>query len=125
VTDPSSTNPSQGVTTYTYDTSNRMKTITDARGIVFLTIDYDANGRVMKQTQADGSTFQFAYTLDANGKVIETDVTDPRGNVRKVTFDANGFVLTDTDAVGKPEQQTTSYQRQLGTNLLQQVTDPL
>ncbi|MGH9960316.1 MAG: DUF6531 domain-containing protein, partial [Pyrinomonadaceae bacterium] len=119
------TNPAGGVTEYTYDTSNRMLTIKDARGIVYLTNEYNSAGRVTKQTQADNSTYLFAYTLDTNGKITQTDVTDPRGNVRRVTFNSDGYTLSETLALGNPEQQTYSYERQAGTNLLLSVTDPL
>lgn len=119
------TDPAGGVTEYTYDSANRMLTLKDARGIVFLTNEYDTAGRVTKQTQADNSTYQFAYTLGVNGKITQTDVTDPRGNVRRVTFNSNGYTLSQTPALGKPEQQTYSYERQSGTNLLLSVTDPL
>lgn len=119
------TDLNSGVTDYTYDAFNRMLTLKDARGIVFLSNQYDASDRVIKQTQADGTTFQFAYTLDANGKVIQTDVTDPRGNLRRVTFNASGYTLSDTAALGAPEQQAISYVREPGTNLVLSVTDPL
>ena len=120
------TDPNGGVTEYTYDTAHRMLTIKDARGIVFLTNVYDAaNGRVTRQTLADAGTYQFAYTADATGKITQTTVTDPRGNLRRVTFTASGYTLTDTYAVGKPEQQTTAYARAAGTNLVLSVTDPL
>jgi RHS repeat-associated protein len=119
------TDPAGGVTEYTYDTSNRMLTLKDARGIVFLTNEYDTAGRVTKQTQADNSTYQFAYTLGVNGKITQTDVTDPRGNVRRVTFNPNGYTLSEIRALGKPEQQIYSYERQSGTNLILNVTDPL
>ena len=119
------TDPSGGITEYTYDTSNRMRTIKDARGIVYLTNEYDANGRVSRQTQADNSVYQFAYTLDANGKVTQTDVTDPRGFVHRVTFNSSGYVLTDTQAFGRPEQQTITIDRQSGSNLPLSVTDAL
>ncbi|HSE95191.1 MAG TPA: DUF6531 domain-containing protein, partial [Methylomirabilota bacterium] len=46
------TDPEQGVTEYTYNASHRMATLKDARNIVFLTNEYDANGRVFRQTQA-------------------------------------------------------------------------
>src|SRR5262249_11328285 len=108
-----------------YDTSNRMTTIKDAKGIVYLTNVYDTNGRVTKQTQADNSTYQFAYTLDSNSKVTQTNVTDPRGNGRQVTFNSSGYKLTDTYALGKPEQQTIAYERQTGTNRVLSMTDPL
>jgi len=119
------TDPAGGVTEYTYDTSNRMLTIKDARGIVYLTNEYNSAGRVIKQTQADNSTYQFAYTLDTNGKITQADVTDPRGNVRRVTFNSSGYTLSETRALGMPEQQTYGYSRQTGTNLLLSVTDPL
>jgi YD repeat-containing protein len=52
------------VTEYTYDGAPRMLTITDPRHIIFLTNEYDTSGRMIEQTQADSTTFQFAYTLD-------------------------------------------------------------
>ncbi len=119
------TDPIGGVTEYTYDAAHRMLTVKDARGIVFLTNTYDVNGRVSKQTQADATTYLFAYTLDANGRVTQTDVTDPRGNIRRVTFNADGHTLTDTYAVGKPEQQKATYERQAGSNLPLSITDTL
>lgn len=119
------TDPNNGTTEYTYNASHQMLTIEDARGIVFLTNAYDANGRVFLQTQADNTTYQFVYTTGSNGKVIQTDLTDPRGIVRRVTFNADGYALTDTYALGLPEQQTTTYNRQAGTNLVLSMTDAL
>lgn len=55
-----------GVTTYTYTDQNELATITDARGITYLTNQYDANGRVTQQTQANGSTYLFSWTLSGN-----------------------------------------------------------
>jgi len=119
------TDPEGGVTEYTYDGAHRMLTVKDARGIVYLTNEYNANDRVTKQTQADGTTYQFAYTVDAGGTITQTDVTDPRGTVRRVTFSATGYTLTDTRALGQPEAQTLAYTRQAGTNLIVAVTDAL
>jgi YD repeat-containing protein len=81
------TDAAGGVTTYTHS-GDKLLTITDPRGITYLTHTYDAAGRVATQTLADGTIYQFAYTLDANGKIIQTDVTNPRGFVRRVTFNA-------------------------------------
>jgi RHS repeat-associated protein len=119
------TDPNGGITQYTYDSNSQMLTIQDARGIVYLSNVYDANGRVIQQTQADGTTYQFAYTLDGNGKVIQTDVTDPRGNVRRVTFNSSGYMLTDTHAVGRPEQQTATYTRDSVSNFIASAADSL
>ncbi|MBA3241725.1 MAG: Ig-like domain-containing protein [Acidobacteria bacterium] len=113
-----------GVTEYTYDTTHRMLTVKDARGITYLTNEYDSSGKVKKQTQADGSTYQFIYTLNSGGKVTQADVTNPRGNVRRVTFNDQGYLLTDTYGLGKPEQQTTTYERQAGSNLPLNVMGP-
>jgi len=114
-----------GITEYTYDSSHRMLMLKDARGIVYLTNEYDVNGRVSRQTQADTGVYQFAYTVDANSKVTQTDVTDPRLNSRRVTFSSSGYTLTDTLALGKPEQQVFTYTRDTGSNLILSVTDPL
>ncbi|MFY9555547.1 MAG: RHS repeat-associated core domain-containing protein [Blastocatellia bacterium] len=119
------TNPLSQVAEYTYDSSHRMLTIKDARGIVYSTNQYDTNGRVTLQTQADGTTYQFAYTLDGNGKVAQTDVTDPRGKVNRVTFNSKGYTLTDIYALGQTEQQTYTYTRQTGTNFPLSMTDQL
>jgi RHS repeat-associated protein len=55
-----------GVTTYTYTDQNELATITDPRGLRYLTNQYDANGRVVQQTQADGSTYLFSWVLSGN-----------------------------------------------------------
>jgi RHS repeat-associated protein len=118
------TDPNNGVTEYTYDAFQRMETLKDARQIVFLTNEYDANGRVQKQTQADSTFFLFNYTLNGSS-VIQADVTDPRGNVSRTTFNADGQITTNIEALGTAEEQTTTYERQAGTNLLFSVTDEL
>ena len=114
-----------GVTSYTYDAAHRMLTLTDARGIPFLANEYDAGGRVTKQTQADQTTYQFTYTLDGSGRVTQADVMDPRGAVRRASFSAAGYSLTDTRALGQPEEQRRTYERQADTNLVLSTTDAL
>lgn len=119
------TDPEGGFEQYAYDTSNRMTTVTKPNGALMVTNVYDTNGRVSKQTLADGGIYQFAYTLDANGKVTQTDTTDPRGIVRRLQFNSAGYPVSETRALGKPEQQTIVYERQSGTNLLISTTDAL
>ena len=119
------TDANGGITKYTYGDSSQMVSITDPKGITYLTNVYDANQRVIQQVQGDGSTYKFAYITDPNtGAVVETDLTDPLGHIRKVTFNANGFTLSETLAAGLPEQQTTTYTWDLSTNLLQSEIDP-
>ena len=78
-----------------------------------------------RQTQADSTTYQFAYTVNGAGAVTQTDLTDPRGHVRRTTFSAAGYTLTDTRAQGNALAQTQTYTRQAGTNLILTATDPL
>ena len=119
------TDPNGKVTEYGYDGAHRLTTIKDPRLITWVTNVYDAtSGRVSQQTQVDGGVYQFAYTV-VNGKVTQTDVTDPRNFVRRVTFNASGYGVTDTLALGQPEQQTTSYERDPSSNLVLSTTDAL
>ncbi len=119
------TNPMTGVAEYTYDASHRLLTMKEPNGNTHVTNTYDANGRVATQTQADSTTYQFAYTLDGNGNVTQTDVTDPRGYVKRFVFNSAGLTTAITDAFGQPEAQTTTYEWQATTNLLLSVTDAL
>ena len=114
-----------GIEKYTYDTSNNLLTVTKPNGQLMVTNQYDAHNRVSQQTLADGGVYRFAYTLDANGNVTQTDVTDPRGNVQRMVFNSSGYVTSATNAVGLPEAQTTTFERQTGTNLLLSKTDTL
>ena len=50
-----------GMWNYTYDAFNQMTSIQDSRGIFYLTNQYDQNGRVIRQTQADNSDFLQLY----------------------------------------------------------------
>src|SRR5207253_827501 len=59
------------------------------------------------------------------GNVTQTDVTDPRGFVRRSTFNSSGYTLTDTFALGRTEQQVYTYTRQVGSNPITNVLDPL
>jgi YD repeat-containing protein len=101
-----------------------MLTIEDPRNVTYLTNDYDTNGRMETQTQADTGVYEFAYTLNGS-QVTQTDVTNPRGFVRRVTFNADRFMSSDTHALGEAIEQTTSYTRVSGSNLVETVTDEL
>ena len=117
-----------GITEYTYDPYDwtRILTVKDPRGTTVVTNQYDISSRrLVRQTLADGGVYQFAYTNDATGKIIQTDVTDPRGKVRRVTLNSNRYRVSDTRALGQPEEQATTLTRQAGTNLLLAQTDPL
>ena len=114
-----------GVTSYSYDSAGRMVSFTTPNGNVHANNQYDSNGRVVRQTQPDGGQYNFSYLLDGNGKVTETDMTDPRGSSCNLTFDSKGYPLSDTWAVGQPEQQSITYDRDSNTELLNSTTDTL
>jgi RHS repeat-associated protein len=117
--------PNGGVTTYTWTATNQIATIKDARDIVYLTNTYQ-NGRVATQTLADSNaTFRFAYTLDASGAVIQTDVTDPRGHANRLTFNDDHYLVTDTQALGLPEERTFTIERVPGSNFVAAHIDAL
>jgi YD repeat-containing protein len=131
------TDANSGVWTYRWDPTkiDQMTSLTDARQIQFLQNHYDGNGRVDRQTQADGTTFIFNYTVDVNNNITRTQVTDPNGNVRTTIFSppppsadgtyiSGGYVSNDTRVVG-PDHHTTVYQRDPSSNLLLSQTDSL
>ncbi|MBI4904432.1 MAG: RHS repeat protein [Acidobacteria bacterium] len=109
-------NPLGGVVEYTYDANNQMLTKKDPNGNIRFSNEYDTQGRVFRQTLANGGVYQIAYTEDQNGNIVQTDVTDPGGYVRRVTYDTSGYfsggrILTETAAVGQPEQRVTLFER--------------
>jgi len=120
-----STDPFGKSESYTYDASHNMLSVTDWRGNQMVANTYDANNRVAKQTYADGKTNLFSYTLDTNGKVTRTDVTNERGIVTRYILNASGYPSSIITALGLPEQQTVTYQRDAATNLVTSRTDAL
>jgi YD repeat-containing protein len=118
------TDPEGNVTTYGW-TGGRITSIEDGRGITYLTNTY-TNGRVTEQTLADpGDTWELDYTVDGAGTVTQTHVTNPRGYVRRFTFNGDGYVLTDTEALDTAIEQTTTYEREAGSNIVTAITDEL
>src|SRR2546422_8178658 len=92
-------------THYNYDgTSQRIARITDPRNITYLTNEYDAQGRVIRQTQADSGVFTFAYAV-VGPTLTQTTVTDPRGNATIHRFNDQGFPLSTTDALGQRSEE--------------------
>jgi RHS repeat-associated protein len=110
---------------YTYDSNNNMLTVTDKRGNTKVANVYDSNNRVIQQNYPDGTSVSFAYTVDTNDHVTQMDYTDERGMVARRTFNANGYITSITEAVGLPEQQITTFDRDPDTNLINSVTDAL
>ncbi len=116
------TDPSGGVTTYTYDGFGRIRTIKNPRNVTTVTNQYDAEGRVVRQTAADGGSWTFEYLRPPGatmGAVIGVRVTDPRGNVTTRRFSSTGFPLEVIDALG----QVTTFERDAAGRVAS-TTDP-
>jgi RHS repeat-associated protein len=110
-------------TKYEYTASNQLKSVTDGRGKKYVETEYEANGRVAKQTLGDGGTYSFAYTL--KGEQVETaTITDPRKIQSKTTFNSEGYPTSQVMALGTAIQQTTTYEPEVGTGLSLSTTDP-
>jgi RHS repeat-associated protein len=110
-------------TKYVYDgTSSRLATVTDARGITYLTNTY-VGARVSHQRLTGGTTYDFTYTTDASGNITATDITQPDGTVRHVAFDTAGYATSETQAAGTSLARTTTFTRDTGHKLAS-VTDP-
>lgn len=84
------TDPTGGVSQYTWTTYQRddgqtvplLATVTNPRGNLVYSNQYDSLGRVVKQSYADGGFLTASYPSGAIGTTGFTTVTDPRGGVR-------------------------------------------
>ena len=54
----------------------------------------------------------------------QVDVIDPRGYTERMVFNQNGYPTSDIKALGKPEQETTTYTYS-ADNLASTTTDQL
>lgn len=122
-------NPAGGITTYTYDGRFNLLTITDARGITYLTNTYvttNEPGRrpldpaVETQTLADGSISRIDYVV-TNQTITQATVTDGRGNKSVHRFNSFGHEVVAVDALG----QQTRLTRDFVTNRVSEARDPL
>ncbi|WP_395689573.1 hypothetical protein, partial [Caenimonas koreensis] len=109
-------------TSYTYDGAGRTSSVTDALG---QTDRYTYDGVGNKLTFQNKRNATWTYEYDAAGRL--TDEYTPSVDVTSVTsglvmttaarvirttntYDAAGNLLSRTEAVGRPEQRTTSYE---------------
>jgi YD repeat-containing protein len=120
------TNPAGGTTTYTYTGPYNVASVTDARGLIYLTNTYCSGSTcpldpaVVTQAMADGSVTSFDYVV-TNQTVMQTTVTDPRGNKTVHRFNSRGHEIAVVDALGQQTRMTRDYV----TNQIMEVRDPL
>ena len=97
------TDAAGGVVRYTYDGAGRIVSITDPRGITYLTNEYDADGRVVRQLQPDGGVWRLDYDGPVHAHTRAT-VTDPVGAATTHVF-AGGRPVATIDALGQPTRR--------------------
>ncbi|HEY1172625.1 MAG TPA: putative Ig domain-containing protein, partial [Verrucomicrobiae bacterium] len=101
---------------FTYDGKHNLLTVTDKRGVQSSSNDYDAAGRLIVQTDADG--FSIGHNHDL---VNRRDYTTNRlGHVTMKEYDERGNITRFIDAIGA--ETVSTYD--LNDNLLSK-TDPL
>jgi RHS repeat-associated protein len=99
---------------YRYDSAHRVTRLIAASGVETQNT-YDAQGRVVAQTSADGQNYQFAY---AEGT---TSVTGPTGLVTQEQYQDN-LLISTTTGVGTALEATSKYAYDIRNNL-QSITD--
>jgi YD repeat-containing protein len=128
-------------TTYTYDASSNLSTITNAAGQVTTLSNYDANGRVGLITDANGATTALTYsprgwltgkTVTSGGTVEITTygydgvgqltvVTLPNASTVSYTYDVAHRLTNITDSLGNSIVYTLDN---MGNRIGEQVKDP-
>ncbi|WP_406169924.1 DUF6531 domain-containing protein [Streptomyces sp. NBC_00996] len=110
-------------TSYAYDgSSDRVKTVTGPVGTTAYT--YTADGQVETETAPGGGTTRYSYTSEG----LPVSVTTPEGRKTTYGYDAAGRLKTTTDPRGNvegadPAKYTTSYDYD-AQGRLWKVTDP-
>jgi YD repeat-containing protein len=121
ITSPPFNNVS-AVTSFTYDSANRVRTVTDSDGYT-VTTDYDNLDRPIQITYPDGTTQQFQYSQDfGQGLVAILDLTkskDRRGLWTTRHYNAN----RQTDSITDPQNRTTLFDW-CTCGALTRITDP-
>src|SRR5690242_5303819 len=64
---------------YRYDEKNRMVAVLDGRERILMTAGYAPDGKITRQTLADGREFRYEYSRDKAGRLSQIRFTDPRG----------------------------------------------
>jgi RHS repeat-associated protein len=105
-------------TTYSYrsDLPHYLEDIFDARGERAVRNEYNDEGRLIGQVDADGNRLTFEHDIDGRTQVIR----DRRNHATVYVYDERGNVLSETNALN---ETTTRTYDELGNELTR--TDPL
>jgi len=95
--------PDGTIESFTYTPAGLLASATNAAGTVQYT--YDANGRLSKVTNADGSSVSYGYDLNGNRTAVTTQLPGGSPRLTAYTFDPLDRIETVTD----PEGGVTTY----------------
>ncbi len=121
VTEPATPEFPAGTTTHYAYENHRIVSITDAKGQVHLTNQYDSLGRVMQQGHGEN-----VYTFTYDAQAMQTVVTDGRGIQRRTTHNTAGNaaieeVFTQGIRPGDPASYTTTSSYNGSAELIETV----
>ena len=106
-------NNTRPVTSYTYDSANRVRTVTNSPDNYSVTTDYDNLDRPTTITYPDATTQAFQYTQDfGQGPVQILDLTvstDRRSRTTTRHYDRNRHIDSVTEPYGNNSTRTTLY----------------
>ena len=91
----SHTNAMANVSRYKYNRNHDLIEIQDPTGNRAARNDYDASGRLISMTDANGNQITFTHNVSAQEELI----TDRRGNVTRALYDSRGNVLSKEKGV--------------------------
>ena len=124
------TDPLGRVTSFTYDSTHDLLTITKPNGQSGgpdagdkTTNGYNSAGQVISQTDPAGRVMTWSYGTSSGG-LPQTVVTDPDGNETLYSFDTNGELVSMTKAYGTTAAATWTYTYDPTTLAQASVTDP-
>jgi YD repeat-containing protein len=101
------TRPDGQVTQYVYDIYHRMTRMSvihhpgDAP-VLIVANDYDAAGRLSRQTFGDGSVVQLSYIASSNKQITQIKLIEPGGRVLEITRTSDGEYIGRTTPVRFP-----------------------
>ncbi|MCA1780140.1 MAG: putative Ig domain-containing protein, partial [Xanthomonadaceae bacterium] len=106
----------QHVTQFGYLSGYFLEDIIDPRGVRAIRNEYDEDGRLIAQIDADGNRIEFTHDIEGRLEIVK----DRRGNSTVHVYDDHGNVISETNALGETTQRTYD---DFGNELTR--TDPL
>lgn len=92
------------VTQFTYlgSAPHYLQDVIDPRGVRAIRNEYDSDGRMVAQIDADGNRLEFDHDIEGRTETI----TDRRGNTSLYVYDDRGYVISETNALGETTTRT-------------------